>query len=506
MRIFNKFRKPFRAILDAYGIPKRERDYYWLTISLITKTMIDSYREEALVSGKAPRLATWHGRLYSKILDRMMGHKYIDVFTNLSKWGVAYRGGSYCVGTASQPGLSKSVWFGEQFGAMLKEYCYAKDVKHLHGMDLIHGGGCMGTMTVTSKVLLKRLEKCAEDRKAAQLSDPVVKDAHDNLQHFHIDQEKAEKTLEKLDIAERRKKRELEKVERFNNANESPTSLYVVRDAYGRVHTNITQVKKEIREHALTCDGGPVAEVDIKSSQGAFLCYILGAYLNGDDALIGRNTKSFIALKPDFMSFLDRNRLNAEYAKFSELLRHKELYEFFGKEMSGDFDLDMDVDRDTAKLAFLSTLFAGTKLSDKCDETWHSCRRVWNEHFPTLLRLIDGMKEENYRALAYEMQRMESSFVFDVVIPAIKKEVGCPYCTVHDSIIVPVQCGSAVKSIVDRELERFGIPTTTVEKRELLEPDNELSDHQLAMDTEVAYWCKWGDQADQEIMANMVAG
>ena len=506
MRILNKFRKPFRAILDAYGIPRRDRDYYWLAISLISKSMIESYHEEFLVTGKAPRLSSWHGRLYSKILDRMMGHKYIDVFENLSKWGIAYRAASYCVGTPGRPGLSKGVWFGEQFGVMLKEYCYAKDVKRLHGMDLIHGGGCMSTRAVTSKVLLKRLEKCAEDRKAAQLMDPVVKDAHDNLQHFHIDREKAIKTLEKLDITPRRKARELEKVERFNNANESPTSLYVVRDAYGRVHTNITQVKKEIREHALTCDGGPITEVDIKSSQGAFLCYILGAYLNGSDTVIGRNAKSFISLKPGFMSFLDRNRLNTEYARFSGLLRQKELYEFFGTEMSSDFDLDMDVDRDTAKLAFLSTLFAGTKLSDKCDETWHACRRVWEEHFPTLLRLIDGMKEENYRALAYEMQRMESSFVFDVVIPAIRKEVGCPYCTVHDSIIVPSQYGSIVKSIVDRELERFGIPTTTVEERELLEPDDEIRDHKIALDTEVSYWCKWGEAADREIMASIAVG
>ena len=77
----------------------------------------------------------------------------------------------------------------------------------------------------------------------------------------------------------------MHKVDRFNDAEKSDTSLFVVRDDYGRVHTNITQVKREVRESALTCDGGPVTEVDIKSSQGAFLCYIIEGCLKNIPAM-----------------------------------------------------------------------------------------------------------------------------------------------------------------------------------------------------------------------------
>jgi hypothetical protein len=366
----------------------------------------------------------------------------------------------------------------------------------------------MMAVKLRSKILLKRLQKCAEDRKRIQLMDPVVRDAHENLKHFHIDRAKARRALVKAGVEGRKLDRELRKVDRFNDAEGSDTSLYVVRDDYGRVHTNITQVKREVRESALTCDGGPVAEVDIKSSQGAFLCYIIGACLRGDKAMLGRNGESFIAMDPAAPDWIGREQLSREFADFRGKLERRELYEFFASEMSQDFDLDEVVDRERAKKAFLATLFAGVHLDDGCDPAWHACRRVWEEHWPKLLILIDSMKVSNYRALAYEMQRMESSFVFDVVIPAIKAEIGCPYCTVHDEVIVPREFGDAAKAILDRELDRFGIPTTTVEERAILEPDDAMVEAEMASFYEVGYYCGWGDDADRRIAdeyANVVS-
>ena len=496
IRILNKFRKPLRAALEEHHIPKREHDYYWLIVSLVQDGMVASYKEEFLVTGKKPSMSTWHTRLYSTFLHARMGNKYLEVFRNLDKWGIIVRGQGYTVGTPGKRGLSKPVWFGFDFARMLRDYCYAKDIQHSHGLDLVRNGGCMSRKAITSKVLLKRLEKCAADRKRDQMKNPVVKDAHDNLVHFHIDEERANKALQELDISESRKHKEMKKVKRFNSSLESDTSLYVVQDEYGRVHTNITQMKKEIRERALTCDGGPVTEVDIKSSQGAFLCYILGSYIHGNEAAVGRNGKSFIALPLNFVDQFDHDRLEQEYGDFLGKLKQHGLYEFFASEMSEDFDLDMRVDRDMAKKAFLATLFAGVHLPDNCDETWHACRRVWEEHYPTLLALVDAMKLDNYRALAYEMQRMESSFVFDAVIPKIREQLGCPYCTVHDSLIVPSGYGEAVKKLMDHELDTFGIPTMTVEEGDMIE--RVVND--MPAKCEVAFHNDWGREADMELI------
>lgn len=498
IRVLDKFRKPIRALLKEHNIPERDHDYYWLIIHWITKGLIESYRKAYLATTKPPKCREWYCRLYSKIMDNAMGHKYIEVFENLKTWGVVMRGASYCKATGNAPGLSKAVWFGEGFGWMLKEYCYAKDVAHLYGKGNFHAGRLM-PVKLKSRILLKRLEKCAEERKRVQLMDPVVNDAHHNLKHFRIDRAKAQRALVRAGVKGKKLINEMRKVDRFNEAEKSDTSLFVVRDDYGRVHTNVTQVKREVRESALTCDGGPVTEVDIKSSQGAFLCYIIEGCLKNIPAMIGRNGQSFISIPKDFAASIGADRIGREFSDFRDRLNRHELYEFFASEMSQDCDLDMDVDRDTAKTAFLATLFAGIDLDPGCDQTWHACRRVWEEHYPCLNRLIQELKRINYRALAYELQRMESSFVFDCVIPRIQKEIGCPYCTVHDEVIVPSAHGDAVKRIIDEELDRFGIPTTTVEEKAVLDPDDVTVSAEMASFYEVGYYCGWGDAVDMHI-------
>ena len=498
IRVLDKFRKPIRALLKEHGVPERDHDYYWLIIHWVTKGLLKAYHDEYMVTNRPPKCKEWFCRLYSKIMDNAMGHKYIEVFANLKSWGVLMRGSAYCPRTQTTPGMSKAVWFGEGYGWMLKEYCYAKDVAHLYGKGDFRAGRMM-PIKIKSKILLKRLEKCAEDRKRHQMDDPVVCDAHRNLAHFRIDRKRARKALENAGVSGRKLDTEMGKVDRFNGLNESGTSLFVVRDDYGRVHTNITQLKREIRESALLCDDGPVASVDIKSSQGAFLCHIVDAVLGGNPATLGRNRSSFITVDNVVAEMCRNARLHSEFADFRGKLEHRELYEFFAKEMSEDCDLDMEVDRDSAKKAFLVTLFSGPILPENADPRTVACRRVWGEHYPMLLSLLDRMKSRNYKALAYELQRMESAFVFDVVVPAIKDEIGCPYCTVHDEIIVPVQYGGKVKDILDRELERFGIPTTTVEEQAILEPGDAMVGAEMASFYEVGYYCGWGDDADRRI-------
>ena len=107
------------------------------------------------------------------------------------------------------------------------------------------------------------------------MRDPVVADVHENLKHFSIDRSKATKSLIESGVTGKRLDRELQKIDRFNSVERSETSLFVVRDDYGRVHTNVTQLKKEVRECALSCDGKPVSEVDIKSSQGVLFCFLV---------------------------------------------------------------------------------------------------------------------------------------------------------------------------------------------------------------------------------------
>lgn len=515
VRLLSRMRKPIRELLVANGVPEGDWDYYRLMVNWVTKGMMKAYHSNYLATKRPPRSNEWFCRLYSRIMDGSMGHKYVEVLSNLEKWGVLCRGTSYCKSDPDNeiPGRCKAVWFSEEYSFMLRSYCFVRDVRHLYGRDGMKVG-YLAQVKLTDRVLLKRLEKCAKERKESQMEDPVVADAHANLAHFRINRKKAERAL-RADLEEKHGKvsrrklaNEMEKVDRFNGMHDSETALYVVRDDYGRVHTNVTSMKKCVRLGAMECDGEAVGAVDIKSSQGSFLCHILGAWLHGDSAVLGRNRKSFVNVDAGYPGTIGREECEREYRDFRSKLEEKRLYEFFVDEMNMDWELEADlgrdlgvdpITRDEAKKAFLSTLFAGVELSPGCDPRWTACRRVWEEHWPKLLAMVDHMKRDNYRALAYEMQRMESSFVFDVVVPAVKSEVGCPYCTVHDELIVPAGRLGAVKAIVDRELERFGIPTTTAEEVVILDPDERTVMAEMPSCVEVGMRCGWGAGVEERV-------
>ena len=241
-------------------------------------------------------------------------------------------------------------------------------------------------------------------------------------------------------------------------------SLFVKKDRFGRIHTNITQLKREVRSSCLYCDGERTVGIDIKSSQGAFLSAIFHAVADGCMMLEMRESPSMKELRSK-CRIRDREKYVSELDRYDTLLRGGQLYEFFQSELSQDFDLDREVTRDEAKTAFLSMLFGPVHFDENKDEMRGAVHRVWLEHFPSLLEVIEQMKEGNYAALAQEMQRVESDFVFNTFIPSIRWSLTeCHYCTVHDSVIVPERFGQQVRALGDNAIDDVGIPTMTKEE------------------------------------------
>lgn len=142
----------------------------------------------------------------------------------------------------------------------------------------------------------------AKEVKVKQLENPVVFKCHENLKHFQMDTKQAYQVIENLqksgEINEKQAYREVQKVERFNGIYKSDTALYVKQDTYGRIHTNITQMKKEIRNSCLYCDGKETIGVDMKSSQAAILTHILGFFVYGkSNEELGEKTPLLILIQ-----------------------------------------------------------------------------------------------------------------------------------------------------------------------------------------------------------------
>lgn len=466
MRIPEVLLAPLSRKLSEFPGRARRREKYLYVLHLVAR-QLRMVRHDVIMSGGKVHVSTWHCNLQATILRAAIGNDYRSVVEDLVDWGLIGRSFSYMPGTAKVRGYSKAYWFMGDYAIYWERYCYTRDRVRSDITGEARKFGRLRTIQVKSRPFLRRLERCAEEVKEKQLLDPRVGGCHDSLSHFSIDRKRASGILDDMvsrgEVTESCARRELRKVDRFNMAGRSRTALFVKKDRFGRIHTNITQLKKEVRYRCLYCDGKPTAGVDIKSSQGAFLGAILRSLadplgvldLNSSATLAELRRNADVVGRPGYLDECDR---------YDALLREGRLYEFFSEELSSDFDLGRTVGREEAKHMFFVMLFGPLFTEGEDDGDRAAVRRVWAEHFPSLLLAIERMKAGNYAALAREMQRIESNFVFDRVVPRVVEELRCPYCTVHDSIIVEASLADSVRAIVEDELRKVGVPTMTSEE------------------------------------------
>lgn len=466
MRVPEVFLVPLREKLEECPGLARNREKYLFVLHLVARQLSRAYKD-ARVAGAEVDMSVWHCRLHSRYLQAALGNDYLKILQDLEYFGFIRRSNRYKRADAEHRGICKAVWFPYPYTGYWYAYCRSRDMSMRDMTGETRKCGRTRKFRVASRMFLRRLEACAVEAKDRALRDARVKECHESLEHFSLDRKKAAAVLGSLvasgALKPARKAKELEKVDRFNSYAGSPTALFVKKDRFGRIHTNVTQLKKEVRSSCLYCDGKETAGVDIRSSQGAFLGAILRGAVDRQAMLSVTESAGMNSLRRQ-LSVADRGRYLAECDRYDGLLMEGRLYEFFADELSADFDLDRTVGRDEAKREFFKFVFGPVHVDETVDAARAATRRVWAEHFPLLLAAIERMKAGNYAALAREMQRVESDFIFNRVVPRIRDEIGCPFCTVHDSIIVAAEHVREVDRILGEELAEVGIPTLTVEE------------------------------------------
>ena len=488
MKVPQPLVKPLEARLDENPGKRKNRERYLYVLHVVSRELARAYVDRVSV-GKQVSISAWHARLHSVGLKNALGNDYLKVIDDLVRWGFICRGGNYMVGAPGVRGRSKAVWLCFPYASYWYAFCRSRWSKEPFEGDYRIKRGRVRKYRVTSRPFLKRLKAIAAEAKERDLLDGRVALAHEDLPRFTIDREGAKKMLDGMVKSGEMKpsgaKKELVKVERFNRAAKSPTALFVKRDRFGRVHTNMTQMKREIRSGFLYVDGKPTAEVDIKSSQGAFLGAIFRSAADTSACFLPGASAPMNDLR-DRCDIRDRAGYLDECDRYDSLLRAGGLYEFFARELSMDFDLDREVDREEAKHAFMMFVFGPVSGgSGKGAEMREAVRRVWTEHFPKLLLAMERMKTGNYAALAREMQRIESDFVFDRVVPRVHRELGIPCCTVHDSLVVEAGMAHRVRAIMDEELATVGVPTMTAEEYGMVMSDAETELHEAEVLAEI---------------------
>ena len=278
---------------------------------------------------------------------------------------------------------------------------------------------------VNDKVLLKKHAKDYIFRSFTAIQEsPIDMDLRkvlvDDLYHISIDYDKSVNWLNK-----QKEKKDIDLNKYFKNLNSvdgiNTEHIFFKFDAYGRLHTNFTVLKKYIRNNFLRIDGEEVAEIDLPNSQP----YFFGVYLKKE---IGNNV-----MKPEIVKFLDIVKNGLIY---DEIL-----------EKNGD----ILTSRKDAKLLMYKVLFG--KNIDKRIEN-----RIFKSMYPTVYEYIKEYKylSDDYKSLSHQLQLIESDFIFNKCIKDIKKNFPeIRLFTIHDSIIFPLKYKEEVQIIFNNHLKEL---------------------------------------------------
>jgi hypothetical protein len=220
----------------------------------------------------------------------------------------------------------------------------------------------------------------------------------EDLKHIQIDYDKSIECIKKLKKEDYRKY-----IKNYNSIDSIKTKhIFFKFDKFGRMHTNFTILKKEIRNNFLKIDGEEITEIDIKNSQPFFFTKIL---------------KEEIGVE----------YFNDECFKFVNLVNNGLIYDYFKE------NIEFLKSRNDAKLFTYKVLFGTNNLDIK--ENFEFKRL-----FPTIFNYLVELKSlgDNYKEMSHSLQKIESEFVFGVIVKKIKEKY--PHIrlfTVHDSILFP---------------------------------------------------------------------
>lgn len=262
----------------------------------------------------------------------------------------------------------------------------------------------------------KRLLKYYNDEvnlvpKSVRIEDKILRQTIDNLHHVSIDEKKAIEILGEIypDTISHKYYRNHYCIKTIYNG-----QIYLVPDEYGRIHTNFTVLKKEIRNTCLQIENENVYERDVRNSQPFFLL-----------KLMADNCDYF-------------NKVGEDIRAYFDLVSTGFFYEEVNKFKPG-------LNRDDIKKWVMMVFFNKNYFHDK----------DFQQAFPTIYSFIKNYKKRyGYKSLAHRLQNIESDFIFNkVCCNLIEDEI--KYFTVHDSVCVRDSEKVKLNEIFDNEFQSY---------------------------------------------------
>ena len=234
---------------------------------------------------------------------------------------------------------------------------------------------------------------------------------------------------------------------------------YKVDDNVGRFHSNLTNIKKELR-HFITYDGETLVNVDIKNSQ-PLLSSILFDPSFYNTKKIGRYVNLY-----DFPSSFEYLVNNNKYTythtiimlvKTLQKLDNKEVKQYLRMAKSGNFYQELSkamypkqaFDKGRMKELTYKVFFSSNR-SIQGMNNW--TKKQFERKFKGIYKMFAAIKRKNHRALSHILQRIESEIMIQNVCKRISLEhPTLPIYTIHDSVLTTDGNQEYVAKIIKEE-------------------------------------------------------
>ena len=238
---------------------------------------------------------------------------------------------------------------------------------------------------------------------------------------------------------------------------------YTVDKSVVRFHSNLTNLKKELRNH-LTYDHQPLVNIDIKNSQPLLSQILLNKSFYNPKSSLNIHQYSHIFQS---ITSITSSRFSLMLEECLESIDNSRLTSYINMVNSGDFYRqlshkmypDKEFDKKKTKKAMMMTFFSDNRfISDnKFNDNWDaSDKRLFKAHFPVVYEVFSLIKRKEKSLLARILQSIESDIIVNRASKRIAKErPDLPIFTIHDSIATTLGNEDYVATIITEEVKNL---------------------------------------------------
>lgn len=232
---------------------------------------------------------------------------------------------------------------------------------------------------------------------------------------------------------------------------------YQVDENVTRFHSNLTNIKKELRNH-ITYNGNKLVNIDIKNSQPLFSLILfqpefynpkslhnIHSYSHIFNSIPSLTSNSFSLMLEEFLKTSNRQA----FKEYSDMVNSGEFYKCLFNKMYPKTNYDKKRVKTMVFTVFFSdNRFIGQRKAIP--------KKDFKKTFPEVYKVFSLIKKKDKRILARILQSIESNVIINKVTKRISIEnPKLPIFTIHDSVITINGYEDYVASVIKEEVKNL---------------------------------------------------